>query len=367
MKKPRICLVVPELLKCSGLTQISLTLIKYCPVEWVGVVCTWGAIDYDIAEQFSKIAPVYVVGDFEDNIVVSCSSLNEAVKRGCRNAEIIATSSFYKHNINDLPPIAQTFQAQALPYEVEQDIISKKHTCNWISASSHSAARYLEALGLKNIAVIPNAIDPDRLKIKKGRKAQRKIWGIKEDEIAVGYIGRHHWEKNPTALIRALPYLPNGFKGIYYGNDTHTGQISKELVAMADFLAPGKVQFHLPSLEIADIFSGLDVVVLPSYREGISIAFLEAMSLGTPVVATRVGGSFDLEQKYGEIACFIDIDPSGKELADSIEKTIKNNKSQVAKAKNLMLEELSVYSYGEKWYNYYCGLVKEVRKNKIMV
>jgi glycosyltransferase involved in cell wall biosynthesis len=46
--------------------------------------------------------------------------------------------------------------------------------------------------------------------------------------------------------------------------------------------------------DIPRILAMLDVFVLPSLSEGLSMAILEAMIAGKPVVATRVGGNPEL-------------------------------------------------------------------------
>ena len=42
--------------------------------------------------------------------------------------------------------------------------------------------------------------------------------------------------------------------------------------------------------DVPAVTAALDVAVLPSYREALGLAILEAMALSRPVVATHVGG-----------------------------------------------------------------------------
>jgi glycosyltransferase involved in cell wall biosynthesis len=51
---------------------------------------------------------------------------------------------------------------------------------------------------------------------------------------------------------------------------------------------------YVPRERIADLYAEADVFVLPSFNEGMSVATLEAMAAGLPVVVTRTGGTAEL-------------------------------------------------------------------------
>lgn len=64
--------------------------------------------------------------------------------------------------------------------------------------------------------------------------------------------------------------------------------------ALQRALATSGVRFFGSVLDVRPYIRDCDVVVLPSYREGLSRVILEAMSMGKPVIAANVAGCRDL-------------------------------------------------------------------------
>jgi len=114
----------------------------------------------------------------------------------------------------------------------------------------------------------------------------RKELGIEPDTVAMGYFGRLVIEKGVDTLILASNSLPDRISFEVFGN----GPMSDELEARAK-ANNSRVRFHGFRTDIPDCLQAMDAVVIPSiWEEAFPYAALEAMSVGRPVIASRVGG-----------------------------------------------------------------------------
>lgn len=73
----------------------------------------------------------------------------------------------------------------------------------------------------------------------------------------------------------------------------------RELVRSFDIVDRVEFAGYVPRARIADEYAGADVFVLPSYNEGMSVATLEAMAAGLPVVVTDTPGMAELVDDGG--------------------------------------------------------------------
>ncbi len=116
------------------------------------------------------------------------------------------------------------------------------------------------------------------------RALVRQYLGIPDGVFAVGFFGRLVEEKGVQYLVEAARRLDDGCQVHVFGEGKHRAELER--------LALGEpVVFHGRVDDVADNMAAMDAVAMPSvWAEAFSVAALEAMSLGMPVVASNVGG-----------------------------------------------------------------------------
>jgi len=110
----------------------------------------------------------------------------------------------------------------------------------------------------------------------------------------VGAVGNVRPAKDYGNLIRAAARLqmeaPGRFRFLIYGQKTDP--LYSELIALrGEFgLTEAQVSFEGFCDDVPGAMAGLDCLAIASNSEGFSLAAIQAMSSGVPVVATRCGG-----------------------------------------------------------------------------
>ncbi len=168
--------------------------------------------------------------------------------------------------------------------------------------------------GINIQRLIPNSADIKRIRDTLGLTGNTKVVGISASLTAL---------KDHDTFLRAAQIVSGTIPKVKYfilGD----GPLRQELETLARELGiESRVLFLGNQTEVSPYLSLLDVVCLSSNQpEGCSNAILEAMALGKPVVATRVGGNVELVED-GKTGLLVPIqDP--KALADAILSLLNN-------------------------------------------
>lgn len=196
-------------------------------------------------------------------------------------------------------------------------------------AVSQDLAAYISARKLfqqENIQVIYNGIEESRYG-KCASKVLRSELGISEGTLLVGSLGNVRPAKNYEVLIEAAAILiKEGQQNLHF---IVAGHQKPDLMAKLRVLIDqngiqDSVSFIGFHDNTAEFLGQMDYFVLSSSSEGFSIATIEAMATGLPVVATRCGGPEEIieHQKTGLLVATGD----SNALAASLKSLIANPK-----------------------------------------
>ncbi len=152
-------------------------------------------------------------------------------------------------------------------------------------------------------------------------------------DITIGALGRIAPNKGFDVLVEACRLLAqSGVKVRCVIGGVDLQGTTDELVRLRDAAGLSPEQLHLPGWisDPAAFLRSLDIFVMPSRREVLSIALLEAMEAGRPIVCTRVPG---LESVFddGKEGLFVDIEDA-KGLADAIASLVRSPEKAKAMA-----------------------------------
>lgn len=169
-------------------------------------------------------------------------------------------------------------------------IARTSHKLVAISSATRDALVEYEYLPRKRISVIYNGISPLTVCQEK-RSLLREQLGVAPGETVVGTVARMDPVKNQALMLKATrALLDQGFrvKLILVGDGPERQSLER---LVTELQLEAAVIFTGFQSQPADYLSLMDIFLLPSFTEGTSMTLLEAMSLGIPAVATRVGGT----------------------------------------------------------------------------
>jgi lipopolysaccharide/colanic/teichoic acid biosynthesis glycosyltransferase len=186
------------------------------------------------------------------------------------------------------------------------------HCCHRIFTVSEFHRRWGLALGIgseSKMVAVPNGIAPHRVAPVLGREAVRAEMGAAPDDFVILSAGRLAAGKGLEDLLQAVATLRRGDIDsesqrvkIWLAG---TGPLRPELEQMAAATGLADIVSFLGFRDdIGDLLAACDLVVLPSLREGLSIALLEAMAAEKPVIATAIGSNREVTRE-GEGALLV--------------------------------------------------------------
>jgi len=191
---------------------------------------------------------------------------------------------WHRHLINRWL-VRKTFVVTAGSEDVERDLLT------------------VDKLPRSKVLRLPNSIDLSRVETSKSKIDARMRFGFRESDFIIGTVGRLEEQKGHIFLLKAFHNLRRRTDGrrlklLIVGD----GRLRSYLQEVSKHLGISEAVCFSGSIEnLGEIYRAMDLFALPSLWEGLSLAMLEAMAAGLPVVVTEVGGARDVlgESQYG--------------------------------------------------------------------
>ncbi|MGI9472006.1 MAG: glycosyltransferase [Rubripirellula sp.] len=194
-----------------------------------------------------------------------------------------------------------------------------------VSKVAAESAESYYALSAGSVDVVPNPVDLEAM-----AKHRRDKPTLSNSSLNVVCVGRMTNEKGHQDLLTAItiaqenwtPLLP--LRVVMVGD----GPLRDALQVQAGQVKPPhSIEFVGAQPEAASIISEADALVLPSHFEGMPNVVLEAMAMGVPVIATRAGGTVELQKDEPTILWADPQDPHS--LAEALKSFAENPDSAV--------------------------------------
>lgn len=197
-------------------------------------------------------------------------------------------------------------------------------------ACSRLAAEWLFGKGeweKGNVRILNNGIDPMHFSYDaEKRRLVRKKYRL-GDSIVIGHVGRLCGTKNQRFLIPVLAEcLKRGLDcRLLFVGDGDTADLLKR--DAEDFGVSGRVIFAGGLRDTADVYSAMDVFVLPSLYEGLPVVSLEAQSAG---LGTLLSDRITRECGVTDKAVFLPITEGAEPWVSAIERSVGDRRGDVS-------------------------------------
>lgn len=183
-----------------------------------------------------------------------------------------------------------------------------RHLLNWylarhsfcVTAGSADVEKDLlevDRLPKGKVVRLPNCIDLTRVDTELTAAEAKRRFGFAAHNVVIATVGRAEEQKGQIFLLEAFarlrqsPGIGDNLGLLVVGD----GRLLPALQNAAERLGIAETcRFPGNMSKLADVYRAVDIFVMPSLWEGLSLAMLEAMAAGLPMVATDVGGARDV-------------------------------------------------------------------------
>ncbi len=347
-----VCLIAPALWNLGGIERWLVAMARYLPLVSAGRTRVSGVViqfphmvESEMLAELSQVTTVYQWGDQRQR---------QAARSAIQQSDVAVISG-----MGDVTWCLGGYQKPA---------VWVSHSCcewserfcrtaqptglvtHWASVGHLSKAVFPDDL-IPVVTAIENGSEIDRCTPIRGRKWQRAQWGISDDQIIVGFVGRLSDDKRPQALAEAIAHLPTHYVGIAVGGGQHQAAV----IDHARQVAGDRVKFVGCLNLLGDALAAMDFGLIASPAEGFCLSRVEMQLAGLPVVSTPTGEIPRLESEHGPLTWSVPIGATGEQIAAVVQRAF-HERSQTAeivrRAKSLAWEKYTAAAMSGRWVDY---------------
>jgi glycosyltransferase involved in cell wall biosynthesis len=217
-----------------------------------------------------------------------------------------------------------------------------------IAVSRWIKQELVDIAGIKEnrIEVVPNGIDTQAFYPRpRGEESVVLIQPFSFRRPYVLYASRlEHPMKNHVKLIEAFGIFKERTRYphrlVLAGADSRGSKKVKEAAAASPYRKDIFFTGHFPVTSLPELYSGSDIVVVPSMYEGFGMGVLEAMASGVPVACARAGS---LPETANYAALYFDPE-NAEDMADRMV-ALTTNRDIYRECRRLGLEQIKNFSW----------------------
>lgn len=228
-----------------------------------------------------------------------------------------------------------------------------KHVATDFFACGEEAAKWLygeEMWKMGKVMILTNAIPVDQYRYDtKCRDDVRRCYKIEENTIVMGMVARFSRQKNhlfTLDLVKRLQERKNDVKLLLVGDGELRDDISKrveELCIENEVIMTGVVS------DVHRYLQAMDIVLMPSFNEGLGIALIEAQTNGMScVVSDKVPQEANVTGNVDFLP--LDVEAWADCLADKIAKGLQRDDAAVEKVRKAGYDIQTASKQLEEWY-----------------
>ena len=167
------------------------------------------------------------------------------------------------------------------------------HFCERVVTVNREDFARAKKMGLPDVKYIHGiGINTERLTPQEHQSSIRKELGLSKDTFFIFFLGELNENKNQKTILKAMGEIED--KEIHYilcgkGDKLDDLKGLSEALDISD-----RVHFLGYRTDVVDICNQSNVYVMPSKREGLPVASLEAMYCGLPLITSNIRGLVDV-------------------------------------------------------------------------